>query len=292
MRTLLLLAAALAATAAVPAQAPRAKDASTRLHAARLREVIDLDFAGAIAEYQAIACDRSSPERWAAVARLAELQRMGIDAPQPVPLSEAPPAIRKAIEQLQPLAVDQLLAQAVTGAPAASTDERASSLELKRATQDAQRWLRDQSGIDANERMRMRGMRSAPPTTTPTTTPRNSEMRFYREHALDILAKENAGATAAAAALRDLWFSSWWKAPVVPGDPAAAFARVRTNLDAYIKDSNLSSFHQGQLVRLRDELEQRGANDPQAALKFVLRLPIYAERLLAEPAAPAANDKR
>jgi hypothetical protein len=288
VRTLLLLAAALAATAAVPAQAPRAKDASTRLHAARLREVIDLDFAGAIAEYQAIACDRSSPERWAAVARLAELQRMGIDAPQPVPLSEAPPAIRKAIEQLQPLAVDQLLAQAVAGAPAASTDERASSLELKRATQDAQRWLRDQSGIDANERMRMRGMRSAPPPTTP----RNSELRQYREPALDILARENAGATVAAAALRDLYFSSWWKAPVVTGDPAAAFARVRTNLDAYIKDSNLSSFHQGQLVRLRDELEQRGANDPQAALQLVLRLPIYAERLLAEPAAPAANDKR
>ncbi|MBZ0154297.1 MAG: hypothetical protein K8J09_22445, partial [Planctomycetes bacterium] len=55
------------------------RDASTRLHEAWLREILDLDTAAAARGYEAVAADPrvAAAEYWVATARLAELDRLG-----------------------------------------------------------------------------------------------------------------------------------------------------------------------------------------------------------------------
>lgn len=277
MNTTHALAALLAIAAAAAAQvAPPPLDVSARLHAARLREVLDLDVQGAIAEYRAIANERNSRERWIAVARLAELQRIGIPISQPPAVAEAPQAIKAALALLTPLPVEELLRNATS--PAAAGAAEAPVLDLHAATLEAQRWVRSKSGPSFNDRQQQR----AATMRNRIDESRNDTARIDRLNATDIVRWELEGKADRAAGLRDLYFRTW-RPPTTNLDPQATLARIRANLEAWLKEPNQSTQQQQVLGRLRDEIDQRAANDVEAALRLVARLPIYAERLLAEP---------
>lgn len=263
---------------AIPAQSRQPRDASTRLHAARLREVLDLDVRGAISDYQAVAVERSSLERWIAVARLEELRRLGIPAPQPAPLKEAPRDLQKALPLLTPLAIAELTKRAAQ-LPAEPLREgegaEAPLLDLHPVSAAAQIWVRSQSSLSASARFEMR--RGAA-----TQAPDESRAQTF---ANDILRRELEGRTQVADSLRERDFRGW-RVPTPTGTPAEILARVRSNLDAWIKESTGNSAQSELLVRLRDELEQRQTSNPADAVQLAMRLPRYTERLVAEPVKP------
>ena len=269
---------------ALPAQSQRQpRDASTRLHAARLREVLDLDVRGAISDYQAVAVERSSLERWIAVARLEELRRLAIPAPQPAPLKEAPRDLQKALPLLTPLAIAELTQRAAQ-LPAEPLREsegaEAPLLDLHPASAAAQIWVRSQSSLSASARFEMR-------RGTPTQAPDESRAQTF---ANDILRRELEGRTQVADSLRERDFRGW-RVPTPAGTPTEILARVRTNLDAWIKESAGNAALSELLVRLRDELEQRQASNPVDAVQLAMRLPRYTEKLVAEPAKPDTGNK-
>lgn len=271
----------LAVTAATGQQPAGGDDASARLHAAWLREVLDLDVRAAAADYAAIAQDQRSgrPERWVAVARLAELQRAGIPTP-PVPAAnDVPPPIRDALAAMTPLPVAELL-QRAAGDPAtllASLATEAGRLPaLRPVTPEAQDWVRRQVGRSIDDRWQ----RILQLSRRRSEASRNSD----RANADDILRFELQGRQEQAANYRSLHFRDW-RPPEVGGEPSAVLQRVRGNLDAWLRDPGLGAGQSSLLQQLRASLEQRAAVDAQATVALVARLPLYAERLLAEPPA-------
>lgn len=271
-----------AIAAAVPAQSQRQpRDASTRLHAARLRELLDLDVRGAVSDYQAVAVERGSFERWIAVARLEELRRLGIKAPQPAPMTDAPKDLLKALPLLTPLALPELTNRAAQ-LPAEPLRESSSPdaplLDLHPASAAAQVWVRSQSSLSASARFEMR-------RSLPTQPPDESRSQAF---ANDILRRELEGRTQVADSLRERDFRGW-RVPTPSGTPAEVLVRVRGNLDAWIKESAGNSAQTELLVRLRDELEQRQASNIGEAVQLAMRLPRYTERLVADPPKPESG---
>lgn len=249
-----------------------AGDVGTRLHAAWLRETLDLDTKGAVAEYEAVAADRSGrAERWIAVARLAELQRQGVAVGNPGPVAEAPAAVRAALALVTPLPIAELLKEPAAGA------ESARALDLRPATIATLNWVRSQSGPNANERQRQRAASGRPRTPAD----RNDAERMARLHAFDVAQRELQGKTEQAAGLRAVYFPDW-KQPALAGEPAAALARAKDRLDAWQKEPGSSEGQLALLGRLRSELDARGA-DAGAAIAWLGRMPVYADRLLAPP---------
>jgi len=271
------LALALAGALAAQNGAGAAADVATRLHEAWLREVLDLDTAGAVGDYEAIAADRSGRiERWIAVARLAELQRLGLPVANPGAAAEAPAAVRAALALVTPLPIAELLRQAQAN-PADPTRVP----DLRPATLATLSWVRNQSGPSQSERQRQRAAsgRPRPPQN------RNDAERIDRVHASDVVLRELEGKTEQAAGLRELYFPDW-KPPAVADDAPAALARAKVAVDAWLQEADLGQQQQALLGRLRAELDQRTAADPAAALAWLVRLPVYADRLLAAPVAP------
>ena len=271
------LALALAGALAAQNGAGAAADVATRLHEAWLREVLDLDTAGAVGDYEAIAADRSGRiERWIAVARLAELQRLGLPVANPGAAAEAPAAVRAALALVTPLPIAELLRQAQTN-PADPTRVP----DLRPATLATMTWVRNQSGPSQSERQRQRAAsgRPRPPQN------RNDAERVDRVHASDVVLRELEGKTEQAAGLRELYFPDW-KPPAVADAAPAALARAKVAVDAWLQEADLGQQQQALLGRLRAELDQRTVADPAAALAWLVRLPVYADRLLAAPVAP------
>lgn len=261
--------------------APTPPDTSTALHAAWLREVMDLDVLGASRDYAAVhqRARANEPERWIAVARLAELQRMGLPVGPPAGLAEAPAPVRAAIASMPPLPADELL-------PPLSFDpaDLMHSLgagrmpPLRPASATVLDWVRSQLGGSLDGRMRQQlpfGSR---------TRPDRDRARAERWYAADVLLRELEGRQQQAASLRRFYFSEW-KPPAVEADPTAVLARVQTNFDAWLGEKDLTQQQQSLLQQLREALRVRGAEDPAAAVQFLLRMPLYAERL-AGPARP------
>lgn len=272
-------AAALALAGALAAQGANAApaDVATRLHEAWLREVLDLDTAGAVADYEAIAADRGGRiERWIAVARLAELQRLGLPVASPGAAAEAPAAVRAALALVTPLPVADLLRQAQ-----ANPADPARLPDLRPATLATMAWVRNQSGPSQSERQRQRAAtgRPRPPQN------RNDAERIERLHASDVVLRELEGKTEQAASLRELYFPEW-KPPAVADAAPDALARAKAAIDAWLQEPDLGQQQQSLLGRLRAEIDQRAAADAAAALAWLGRLPVYAERLLAAPVAP------
>lgn len=278
-----------------PTQAQPAPDTSTALHAAWLREVMDLDVLGAASDYATVHrhARANEPERWIAVARLAELQRMGLPVGPPAGLAEAPAPVRAAINTMPPLPADELL-------PPLSFDpaELMRSLgagrmpPLRPASAAVLEWVRSQLGGGLDGRMRQQipfGARSRP---------ERDRARAERWYAADVLLRELEGREQQAASLRRFYFSDW-KPPVVEEDQAAVLARVQGNFDGWLAEKDLSQQQQTLLQRLREALQQRAADEPAAAVQFLLRMPLYAERLTGpirppgegagEPKGPAGN---
>lgn len=255
--------------------APPPPDTSTALHAAWLREVMDLDVLGASRDYATVhqRARANEPERWIAVARLAELQRMGLPVGPPAGLAEAPAPVRAAITSMPPLPADELL-------PPLSFDpaDLMHSLgagripPLRPASATVLDWVRSQLGGSLDGRMRQQlpfGSR---------TRPDRDRARAERWYAADVLLRELEGRQQQAASLRRFYFSEW-KPPPVEADPIAVLARVQTNFDAWLGEKDLTQQQQALLQQLREALRVRGAEDPAAAVQFLLRMPLYAERL-------------
>lgn len=265
---------AFAAVAAAQAGGPAPADLATRLHEAWLCEVLDLDAPGAIAAYESIAADRSGRiERWVAVARLAEWQRLGAKVERPGPVAEAPPAVRAALALLTPLPLAELLQSTPPGQA-----EAARILDLRPATLATVTWVRNQSGPSQSERQRQRAA-SGRPRTPPN---RNDAERIARQHATDIVLRELEGKTEQAAGLRGIYFPDW--KPPTPADAAAAAARAKAHLDDWLQEADLSPPQQSLLGRLRAEFDQRAAADAAGAVAWLQRMPVFADRLLAAPA--------
>lgn len=267
------LALAFAATG-LAAQTP-SNDASTALHAAWLREVMDLDPAGAADDYEQLAKTARSnePERWLAVARLAELRRFGIAPGTMLETAEAPAPVRAALANLPQLPDEALLPRLCLD-PAevlqALGTEQGRMPPLRAASSAVLEWVRSQLG-----------------PTSRSSRIRTDRSRAERIYAVDVLLRELEGRQHQAANLRTLYFTDW-KAPIVRVPAKEAMATVQANFEAWLAEKELSQYQQSLLVRLRDALVQRANNDPAAAIELLQRIPLYAERLLT-PAAAASN---
>ena len=262
-------AAALLGAGVLAAQTPTS-DASTALHAAWLREVMDLDPVGAANDYEQLAKTTrgNEPERWLAVARLAELRRFGLAPGAMLDTAEAPAPVRAALTNL-PQLPDEALLPRLSLDPAlvlqALGTEQGRMPPLRAASSAVLDWVRSQLG----------------------PTPRSSRIRTDRSraeriYAVDVLLRELEGRQHQAANLRTLYFTDW-KAPVVREPAKDAMATVQANFELWLAEKELSQYQHSLLVRLREALVQRANNDPAAAIELLQRIPLYAERLLTPP---------
>jgi hypothetical protein len=268
-----LLCSALLAQEAPPVPQPS-------LHDAWLREILDLDVASAAAAYERVAATPGpgNLERWVAAARLGELHRLQAAKGTPVASSEPPAPLRATFQALQaPLPTDELL-ERVRREPSAVLQLLATESgrlpPLRPAVPAAEEWVMGQIGPSLRDRMRQR-MESL------ANRSRSTDVRRFTErlYSLDIVRAELQGRSAQANALRALYFADW-RPPETPGEPTDHLLRVRTNLDAWLAETELGAQQQTVLRELKDGLDKQAATDPAAALALVKRMPLYAERLL------------
>ncbi len=278
----------LLATAQESATPRTGRQASKAMHAAWLREVMDGDVAGAVQAYGAIAAndDANNPQRWIAVARLLELQRLGVTVPPTTLDKTAPAPLRPAFEaarQPLPVPVAELLRR-TTQAPEqvrqTVSSESGRLPPLRPATADAQEWVRD----------RLRAPSGRPRPGGPGGRNRTDRAGIARWQAADILQRELEGRQEQAESLRKYYFPEW-RAPAVPTDAQGAIPKVHAGIEAWIADREVSLTQQNLLRSLREAFDQRAAIDPVAALTFVARMPLYADRLLGAPAGAASSSR-
>jgi hypothetical protein len=268
---------ALAPAQTPPAPPAAAKAATPTLHEAWLREILDLDVRGAAAAYAAVAEDHrpGNLDRWLATARLVELRRLGIAVPMVPALGDAPAPLRNPLAQAaQPLPVAELLQRAAADPQQLwkTIGTEAGRLPpLRPVTMLAEELRREQlPSLRAGVRRAQAANRNRA----------EANRTWDRFNANDILRAELEGRTDKAEAVRQAWFPEW-RRPLVEGEPKAHLERVRTNLEALLRSTELWSGQRPLLTQLRDWLSDRTATDPSAALAMILRLPLYAEQLLA-----------
>jgi len=246
-------------------QAPPGLQASTALHEAWLREVLDLDVQGAVTGYRTLAeqAPAGAPERWVAVARLAELHRLGVEGSDAGDFTHAPQEVREAVAGLdQPLPIPDLL-------HLARHEPGARLPALHPATPLIVDWVRNEFGSNVGDRLRRQANR-----VRRSTTNRNPE-RWY---AFDILQVELRGRAAQAQALRTLYFTDW-RPPAIDDDAEQQLAAVRQRLQAWLDDEETASHDRALLRQLGAAIDER-ETDPRGALLFLARMPRYAERLM------------
>lgn len=258
--------------AATPAQAPS-------LHGAWMREVLDLDVRTAAKLYRDLATDPSAPltERVVADARLAELVRVGAaveprSGPRTLPDLLGPGA---ATETGDPATLRTQLETelAVASKPPAEAHHELHAIELPplrplvQATAQAAAERRDPAFAE----WRSQRGRGAPGSS-------DAARLLDRIRANEIVRAELEGRPADAAALRARTFPTWKPQPW-PGDPAAAFARVRENLDEWLRERQLGASERETLRLLAQALDAAAKDAPARALAMLDRMPVYAERL-------------
>jgi hypothetical protein len=160
-----------------------------------------------------------------------------------------------------------------------ATAEAWRGVDLRPAVPAVQSWVRRLVGpsMSARSEQRFQAMvaRSRPDS-------RAMEQARIERDAHEVLRSELDGRAEQAASRRELLFRDW-RPPAVRGEPAVLLERVRANLAAWLAEPDLSDARRARLVALREELQHRAATNTQTALDLVLRLPYFAERLLAEP---------
>ena len=104
-------------------------------------------------------------------------------------------------------------------------------------------------------------------------------------NAIDIVRTELGGWRSQAAVRRAMWFPNW-QPPKLSGDPQPYLEKVRTNLEAWLRDPEQAQLR-NVLRELQSALNEKAA-DPAAGLALIARLPIFAEKLLGLPA-PASR---
>jgi len=263
---------------AADAQSGRARKVRQRhrnasaIHKAWLQENLDLDSDGAIQSYEKLRqnAPRARPERWIAVARLAELGRLGVIHPEPgtMPM-QAPPEVREALAKLgQPIPWQRVV-----------NDPRA-DIELPRlrpATEEIMRWGRDQVGPKVNQRwmMRYRGR------DRDRRSRQGSEDRWSNiNDAFDLLEVE-LDEPERANVLRPLMFIGW-KPPKLDVGVDAALDRARSRLRSLIEREGSDRFRR-RLEALERRVKQLSERAPKDALALLMRLPFLAEELLLPP---------
>ena len=280
-------ASAVAAQAPQPEHAPAPKPAaanptaSPTLHDAWLFEVLDLDTKSAVAAYEKVAADQRAGnlDRWVAVARLAELKRLGVAVTLRVDLKDVPEPLRAPLASISaPLPATDLL-QRAQGDPQVvlqSLGTEAGRLPpLHPVTLVAEEWrlaqipgLREQLQREQNNRTR--------------GTNRISDW-VNQTIAADIMRAEIGGWRPIADARRALWFSNW-QPPKLTGDPQPWLEKFRTNLEVLVRDPEPTPYRRDLLRELGIAVNEKAAGDPEAALALITRIPIFAERLLGLPA--------
>lgn len=283
------------ALAAAAAQEPA-------LHDAWLRELLDTDVKGAVADYRRVAGSTQRPEseRWAATARLAELQQSG------APVEGLAELLAAAPQALQQVVAPS--ASTVDLAPwlAAARESTESLFELVRTTERGQprpqarplmdaalRWIEQQSGpgrreqrrqlLEQLQRARLEGdgrlymearrqLRALAPTEREE---RLSQLAFAQQ----VLRRELGDSPESADQIRQLRFPDW-KAPLAPGEPGEVLARVQANLAVRLAATKDLASDRELLLQLQARLKALEGTDPAAAVAFVRRLPVLAEELL------------
>jgi hypothetical protein len=244
-----------------------------------MREVLDLDVRTAARLYRDLAADPSAPltERVVADARLAELARVGAAvegprSPRTLPDLLGQDAAAEAGD------ANALRAQLETEIAVASKDPVAAHHELHALVLPPLRPLVQATAQAAAEQRdpafaewRSQRFRSTPGST-------DAARLLDRIRANEIVRAELAGRPADAAALRARTFPSWKPQPW-PGDPAAAFARVRENLDEWLRERQLGGSERETLRQLALALDAAAKEAPARALAMLDRMPVYAERL-------------
>ena len=268
-------------TGAAVAQSGRAEAARRRharsvaLHKAWLTEQLDLDPAGAIRGYEQLrrAAPKTRPERWIAIARLAELGRLGAIQPEPgTRPMQAPLEVQEALAQLRaPVPWRSVLAD---------PDADVELPRLRPATERVMTWGRDQVGPTVDQRWIMQ-MRDRDRSASGDTRWRN------RNAAFTLLDVELEGKTARAESLRRLMFVGW-KPPTLQVPTGVALARGRERLRAMI-ESERSSRYRVRLQALQRRVEDLAGRSERAALALLMRLPFLAEELLLPTAQPDAD---
>ncbi len=250
------------------------------LHRAWISEVLDLDTAGAAAQYAKVAREGRSaqPERWVAAARLAELQRLGVPTPPAPGLVEAPGALRNAWTEIRPqLEVGSLLAR-LHEAPTVTLSELASDVdgvpELRPLVPQAESWLMAQTGPSLRDRRRQRMQEFANLSRSPQVS-----AYLQRLYAATIVNAEVNGRRSQADALRALYFATW-RPPVTAEGPQAAVDHALAELDTWIVEEGLSGQQRTLLASLREHVARKAAADVGEARELIARLPRYSERLL------------
>lgn len=292
------------------------------LHQAWLAEVMDLDGRRALELYTELARDRQpeNHERWLALARLLELHRLGqTSAPSLDPL-EVPKALRgpfaAAASPADPALLEARARALLEGGsvepppappgnapgappsgpatptatspgtpaqPQAQTQPQAPAESprlpvLRPVVHDAETWLLGLSGLSWRDRLRQR---------QPQSFDRSQFTERY--NAMRVMAAELDGRRSQADEVRALYFTQW-RPPALDGPPQAVLDRVRQNLLAMQRERSQAS---PLLPRLQEALDKAAAEDPQGALQLVLRLPLFAELLLAPvpPIPPVAPEQ-
>lgn len=281
-KSLLTLAACSLATATIAAQSGRAEAArqrhrdATQLHRAWLQENLDLDTQGAIADYEKLRsrAPKARPERWIAIARLAELGRLGVIHPEPgTRPMQAPLEVQEALESLgQPVPWQNVLADPIAAVELPP---------LRPATERIMRWGRDQVGPTVDQRWLMK-MR-----TRERSAPGDNRWR-NRNAAFTLLDVELEGTSERAESLRRLLFAGW-KPPKLNVNRGQAVARARARLLEMI-ESERSNGYKSRLEALQQRFTKLASSDEDAALALLMRLPFLAEELLLPPPAEVPAD--
>ncbi|MGC6488433.1 MAG: hypothetical protein ACON4Z_12365 [Planctomycetota bacterium] len=269
------LAAATAAAQSGKAAAARQRhDSSVALHRAWLREHLDLDAQAALQSYEQLrrSAPPTRPERWIAIARLAELGRLGVTHPEPGALPmQAPLEVQEALEQLaQPVPWQRVLAD---------PDREVELPRLRPATERVMTWGRDQVGPTVDQRWIMQ-MRDRDRSGIGDTRWRN------RNAAFTLLDVELEGKKARADSLRRLMFVGW-KPPALEEGVEAALTRARGRLRDMIEGER-SSRYRVRLQSLERRVEELAERSHEDALALMMRLPFLAEELLL-PVAPSVE---
>lgn len=262
-----------ASTTPPAAAAPRPP---ATLHQAWLTEIMDLDRPRAADLYREVAKDKSPDnlERWVAIARLAELHRLGVTTAPTVEEAEVPAAIRAPLAAANDPVPTAALTEAATQEPAQllqSLGTTPGRLPLLRpAVYAAEAWLIGQIGPNWRDRSRLRPQNQAGRAPFPD-----------RYNAVRILVYELEGRRNEAESVRALYFTQW-RPPATANDAAKNLARAKANIETLVRERQMQGSQLTLLLRLGEALDKTAATDPGAAQALLLRLPFFAELLLPE----------
>jgi hypothetical protein len=230
------------------------------LHAAWLREVLDLDLPAATAAYARIAADPGAPwlDRQVAIARAHELHRLQVPVVPLPPLDPLPAALRTQFAEVAP-------PPDLTAVLAAAAGDAATLRPVLAEHHPALQQLRPLVPLVLGQ-------------NRPNGASETRMLDWFR--ASEILRAELDGRADDAQRLRALAFPDWRQRPW-PTDHQAAVQRVQQNLEQWLQERELTVQVQSLLRRLRVALQRTAASDAGAALALLDRLPLYGDRLRA-----------